>query len=68
MSQWKRMQDFEQRLPDLTVEELRELIQFRSEHAQLLQPKIRRLAGWPGQLGWPGRVATRCFIMRVRFW
>ena len=27
-----------------------------------------KLAGWPGQLDWPGRVATRCFIMRVRFW
>jgi hypothetical protein len=34
----------ERKLPDVTIEQLEEVIRFRKQHAQHLQPKIRRLA------------------------
>jgi uncharacterized coiled-coil protein SlyX len=44
MSSWRRLEELEQKVPDLTIEELEEVIRFRKQHAQHLQPKVRRLA------------------------
>ena len=44
MTALKRLIELEKRLPDLTLEELEEAIRIRKTHADLLQPKIRKLA------------------------
>ena len=44
MSRSKRLEDLEQNLPELTIEQLEAEIPFWTQHAQQLQPKIRKLA------------------------
>ena len=44
MSSRRRITELEQKIPDLTVEELEEVIRFRKQHALHLYPKVRRLA------------------------
>lgn len=44
MTAWKRLLELEKRLPDLSVEKVEEAIYLRTQLAQLLQPKVRKLA------------------------
>lgn len=44
MSHWRHIEELEKKLPDITIEQLEEVIRFRRQHAQRLQPKICKLA------------------------
>ncbi len=44
MSRWKKLDNWEERLSDMTVEELEKELSFWKGRVQLFQPKVRKLA------------------------
>ena len=44
MSRWKTLNDFEKKFPSMTVEELRSWLTFWKHHADMMGPKVKKLA------------------------
>ena len=44
MSRWKKLDDWEEKLSQMTVEELEKELLFWTGRVQLFQPKVRKLA------------------------
>jgi hypothetical protein len=44
MSNWRHIEELEKKLPDITIEQLEQVIRFRRQHAQHLQPKTCKIA------------------------
>jgi hypothetical protein len=44
VSHWRHIEELEKKLPDITIEQLKEVIRFRRQHAQRLQPKVCKIA------------------------
>ena len=44
MSRWKKLDDWQEKVSEMTVEELQKELSFWKKRIQLFQPKVRKLA------------------------